>query len=244
MQQPTTGSSRSGLRRALRIVLIAILVVVLLPYLLTPLYLVARPLSMPMLWRYATFQPVARIYRPLDDIAAVLPRTVIASEDAQFCGHRGVDWRGLREIIEEAEDLDDLRGGSTITQQTAKNLFLWQGRSYVRKALEIPLAMWMDLILGKRRIMEIYLNVAEWGPNGQFGAEAGARRAFRKSAADLDVREAALMAAMLPNPRRRDAQKPGPAVRRLAGIYQARAGKVVDSCIKRPPRVLKAGQKP
>ena len=199
-----------------------------------------------MLWRYATFQPVTRIYRPLDDIAAVLPRTVIASEDAQFCNHRGIDWRGLRDIIQEAEDLEDLRGGSTITQQTAKNLFLWQGRSYVRKALEMPLAVWMDLILGKRRIMEIYLNVAEWGPTGQFGAEAGAQRAFKQSAADLDGREAALMAAMLPNPRRRDALKPGPAVRRLSGIYQRRANSPnLDACLKRTPRVVKSrGQKP
>ncbi len=127
----------------------------------------------------------------------------------------------LKELLEEAEDLEDLRGGSTITQQTAKNLFLWSGRSYLRKALELPLAMWMDLILGKRRIMEIYLNIATWGPGAEFGAEAGARRAFGKSARELDAREAALMAAILPNPRRRSASKPGPAVQRLAGIYQA-----------------------
>jgi monofunctional biosynthetic peptidoglycan transglycosylase len=233
------------LRRALRLALLAALIVVLLPYLVTPLYLVMRPVSTPMLWRYATLQPVVRIWRPLEDIAAVLPRTVIASEDAQFCNHRGIDWRGLREIIQEAEDFEDLRGGSTITQQTAKNLFLWQGRSYVRKALEMPLALWMDLILGKRRIMEIYLNVAEWGPGGLFGAEAGARRAFRKSSADLDAREAALMAAMLPNPVRRNAQKPGPAVRRLAALYQTRANVAgLDACLKRPPRVRSFGQMP
>jgi monofunctional biosynthetic peptidoglycan transglycosylase len=243
-QQRWTGSI-AGFRRILRIVVIVALIVLLLPYLVTPLYLVVRPVSMPMLWRYVTFQPVTRIYRPLDDIAAVLPRTVIASEDAQFCNHRGIDWRGLRDIIKEAEDLEDLRGGSTITQQTAKNLFLWQGRSYVRKALEMPLALWMDLILGKRRIMEIYLNIAEWGPSGQFGAEAGARRAFKTSAADLDAREAALMAAMLPNPQRRDAQKPGPAVRRLSAIYQRRANAAgLDACLKRTPTVRKAGQKP
>jgi monofunctional biosynthetic peptidoglycan transglycosylase len=230
----------------LRIVVLVVVIFVLLPYLLTPLYLVVRPVSTPMLWRYVTFQPVTRLWRPLEDIAPVLPRTVIASEDGQFCNHRGIDWRGLRDIIQEAEDLEDLRGGSTITQQTAKNLFLWQGRSYVRKALEMPLAVWMDLILGKRRIMEIYLNVAEWGPNGQFGAEAGARRAFKKSAADLTAGEAALMAAMLPNPRRRDAQKPGPTVRRLGGIYQRRAAnESLDACLKRGPRVTKGfGQKP
>jgi len=226
-------SSRGGLRRALRIVAIAILIFVLLPYILTPLYLVVRPVSTPMAWRYLTGQSVTRIYRSLDEIAPVLPRTVIASEDARFCSHRGVDWRGLRELLNEAEDFEDLRGGSTISQQTAKNLFLWSGRSYVRKALELPLSLWMDLILGKRRVMEIYLNVAEWGPNGQFGAEAGSQRAFKKPASNLTSHEAALMAAMLPNPRKRDAQKPGPAVRRLAGIYQRRANTAgIAACLK------------
>ena len=241
LQQRWTGSS-PRLRRAVKVAVLVVLAALLLPYLLTPLYLVGRPVSTLMVWRYVTFQPVTRIWRPLEDIAPALPRTVIASEDGQFCNHRGIDWRSLRDILTEAEDFDDLRGGSTITQQTAKNLFLWQGRSYVRKALEMPLAVWMDLILGKRRIMEIYLNVAEWGPSGQFGAEAGARRAFKTSAADLNARQAALMAAMLPNPRRRDAQKPGPAVRRLAGIYQRRANNAgLDACLKRAPRVVKAG---
>jgi monofunctional biosynthetic peptidoglycan transglycosylase len=241
LQQRWTGSS-PRLRRAVKVAVLVVLAALLLPYLLTPLYLVVRPVSTLMVWRYVTFQPVTRIWRPLEDIAPVLPRTVIASEDGQFCNHRGIDWRSLRDILKEAEDLEDLRGGSTITQQTAKNLFLWQGRSYVRKALELPLAVWMDLILGKRRVMEIYLNVAEWGPSGQFGAEAGARRAFKTSAADLDARQAALMAAMLPNPRRRDAQKPGPAVRRLAGIYQRRANNAgLDACLRRAPRVVRAG---
>jgi monofunctional biosynthetic peptidoglycan transglycosylase len=241
LQQRWTGSS-PGLRRAVKVAVLVVLAALLLPYLLTPLYLVVRPVSTLMVWRYVTFQPVTRIWRPLEEIAPVLPRTVIASEDGQFCNHRGIDWRSLRDILKEAEDLEDLRGGSTITQQTAKNLFLWQGRSYVRKALEMPLAVWMDLVLGKRRIMEIYLNVAEWGPSGQFGAEAGARRAFKTSAADLDARQAALMAAMLPNPRRRDAQKPGPAVRRLAGIYQRRANNAgLDACLRRAPRVVRAG---
>jgi len=241
LQQRWTGSS-PGLRRAVKVAVLVVLAALLLPYLLTPLYLVVRPVSTLMVWRYVTFQPVTRIWRPLEDIAPVLPRTVIASEDGQFCNHRGIDWRSLRDILKEAEDLEDLRGGSTITQQTAKNLFLWQGRSYVRKALEMPLAVWMDLVLGKRRVMEIYLNVAEWGPSGQFGAEAGARRAFKTSAADLDARQAALMAAMLPNPRRRDAQKPGPAVRRLAGIYQRRASNAgLDACLRRAPWVVRGG---
>ena len=94
------------------------------------------------------------------------------SEDGRFCTHHGVDFQEIREAIEDAEDFDDLRGGSTITQQVAKNLFLWPGRSVVRKVLEFPLALWIDLVLPKRRVLEIYLNIAEWGPNGQFGAEA------------------------------------------------------------------------
>src|SRR4029453_5409076 len=102
---------------------------------------------------------------------------------------------------------------------------LWQGRSYIRKVLELPLAVWIDLVLPKRRIMEIYLNIAEWGPNGQFGAEAGARHAFAKSSRELTPREAALMAAVLPGPRARSAKAPSANVRRLAGIYEGRAAR-------------------
>ncbi len=123
----------------------------------------------------------------------------------------------------EADDLGDMRGGSTITQQVAKNLFLWQGRSYLRKALEFPLALWIDLVLSKRRILEIYLNIAEWGPGGQFGVEAGSRYAFGKSARSLSRYQAALLAAVLPNPARRNAHRPGPGLRRLGGLYVARA---------------------
>ena len=114
-------------------------------------------------------------------------------------------------------------GGSTITQHVAKNLFLWPGRSVVRKALELPLALWIDLVLSKQRILEIYLNIAELGPSGQFGAEAGSDYAFGHSAATLSPREAALLAAILPNPVRRSARNPGPGVRRLAATYMARA---------------------
>jgi monofunctional biosynthetic peptidoglycan transglycosylase len=148
---------------------------------------------------------------------------VVASEDAKFCSHRGIDWDALRDVIDDAEDGEVTRGGSTITQQVAKNLFLWPGRSVVRKGLEIPLAMWIDLVLGKQRILEIYLNIAELGPSGQFGAEAGANYAFGRSASALPPREAALLAAILPNPVRRSARNPGPGVRRLAGTYMARA---------------------
>ena len=96
----------------------------------------------------------------------------------------------MRAALDDAEDITDARGGSTISQQLAKNLFLWPGRSFIRKGLEFPLALWIDLVLPKRRIMEIYLNIAEWGPNGEFGVEAGARKAFNKSAKDLTPAEA------------------------------------------------------
>jgi len=145
------------------------------------------------------------------------------TEDAKFCGHHGIDWGALRDAIDDAEDGEVTRGGSTITQQVAKNLFLWPGRSVVRKALELPLALWIDLVLPKRRVLEIYLNIAEWGPSGQFGAEAGSAYAFGHPASAVSPREAALLAAILPNPVRRSARNPGPGVRRLAGTYTARA---------------------
>jgi monofunctional glycosyltransferase len=222
------------LKRLAWIVLIILLVILLLPYLLVPLYRVVDPVSTLMLWRWAHGQRVERSFVPLDRMAPALPITVIASEDGRFCSHRGIDWREIRDRLEDADDISAARGVSTITQQTAKNLFLWQGRSFVRKGLEFPLALWIDLVLPKRRTLEIYLNIAEWGPNGQFGAEAGSRYAFNKSVRTLTPREAALLAAVLPNPKRRSAKVPGPAVRRLAGIYEARgaAQAALASCAK------------
>jgi len=209
--------------RAAKILALVVLAILLLPYLITPLYRFIDPVSTLMLARWATGKPVERTVVPLAAMAPVLPVTVIASEDGRFCTHHGVDFQELRERIDAADDISETRGASTITQQVAKNLFLWGGRSFVRKALEFPLALWIDLVLPKWRVLEIYLNIAEWGPNGQFGAEAGSRYAFGKPARALSAREAALLAAVLPNPRRRSARQPGPAVRRLAGVYEARA---------------------
>lgn len=225
---------RSRWVRILRGLAVVLLVILLLPYVLTPIYRFVDPISTLMLGRWITGRPVVRTVVPLDAIAPVLPLTVIASEDARFCRHSGIDWEGLQQAIDEADDLSEVRGGSTITQQLAKNLFLWPGRSFVRKALEAPLALWLDLTLPKRRVLEIYLNVAEWGPNGEFGAEAGARRAFGKSARQLNANEAALMAAVLPNPKRRSARQPGPAVRRFAATRQARAAAApnIDACVR------------
>jgi monofunctional glycosyltransferase len=226
----------SRIPRSLRTVILLLLALLLLPYVLTPLYAVVNPLSTVMLWRHLTGQRVERHYVPLARIAPALPLAVIIAEDGRFCGHHGVDFRELREAIADADDLDDVRGGSTITQQLAKNLFLWGGRSYVRKALELPLSLWIDLVLPKRRVLEIYLNVAEWGPNGEFGVEAGSRRAFGKPARELDRYQAAMLAAVLPSPAKRDARAPGPGLRRLAGLYMARSGRSPEAakCVRTP----------
>ena len=218
--------------RVARLFAIALAVVLLLPYLIVPFYRFVDPVSTLMLWRWVTGAPVVRTVVPLEQIAPALPATVIASEDGQFCTHRGVDLREILSAIEDSDDLSEARGGSTITQQTAKNLFLWGGRSYMRKALELPLALWINLVLPKRRVLEIYLNIVEWGPSGQFGAEAAARFAFGKPASDLTGQEAAMLAAILPNPHRRSARLPGPVVRRLAALYEARAQRVNVSCLR------------
>jgi monofunctional biosynthetic peptidoglycan transglycosylase len=231
----SSGSSRKTAIRWVRRLVAGLAVLLLLPYLLTPLYRVVDPPSTLMLARWLLGRHVERVVVPLDRVAPVLPRTVIASEDGRFCRHHGIDLAEMREAWEDADDISELRGGSTITQQVAKNLFLWPGRSFIRKGLEFPLALWVDLVLPKRRIMEIYLNIAEWGPNGQFGIEAGARYAFNRSAAQLTASEAALLAAILPNPKRRSAKQPRSPVRRIAGIVQARAARYrgMDACLKR-----------
>lgn len=209
--------------RPFRTLFVLIVLVLLVPYVLTPFYAVGHPVSTLMLWRSVTGRPVERRWIELSAMSPYLPRSVVSAEDAKFCSHHGIDWDALREVVDDAEDGEVTRGGSTITQQVAKNLFLWPGRSVVRKALELPLALWIDAVLPKRRILELYLNIAELGPSGQFGAEAGANYAFGKSAASLSSREAALMAAILPNPVKRSARAPGPGVRRLSATYMARA---------------------
>ncbi len=228
------GRSPQGLLRAVLLVVAAVLA---LPYLIAPVYRLVDPVSTLMLWRWARGERVERRWVPLGRIAPALPLAVVAAEDGGFCRHHGVDFGELRDVLRSVDDIEDLaevRGGSTITQQAAKNLFLWQGRSFVRKALEFPLAFWLDFVLGKRRLMEIYLNIVEWGPNGEFGAEAAARRAFNTSARDLHAREAALLAAVLPNPHRRDPRAPAPTLRRLAGLYQGRmaARPGADACVR------------
>ena len=224
--------------RRLAVILATVAVILLLiPYPIAPFYRFIDPVSMPMLWRYATGARVERIVVPLGRIAPALRLGVIVAEDGSFCRNPGIDLGEIREALEQSNDnIAVSRGASTITQQVAKNLFLWQGRSFIRKTLEIPLALWIDLVLPKRRILEIYLNIAQWGPDGEFGAEAGARWAFGRSAHNLTAYQAAELAAILPNPVLRSARTPNVLVRRLAGLYDRRAAifSGLDACVRGP----------
>jgi monofunctional glycosyltransferase len=170
----------------------------------------------------------------LDQISPNLVRAVIASEDSKFCSHGGFDWAAMKTAMKSNERGRKLRGGSTISQQTAKNVFLWPQRSYVRKGLEAGFTGLIELFWPKRRIMEAYLNVAEFGP-GIFGAEAGALTHFKKHAKDLTPLEAARLAAILPSPRRWSPTSPsGRVARKSNGIVRGarlvRDNKL-DACI-------------
>jgi monofunctional biosynthetic peptidoglycan transglycosylase len=195
-------------------------------------YRFVTPVSTLMLGRWATFQGAARTAVPLDAVSPAVPFAVLASEDARFCLHGGVDWAALREVVEDEDGPS--RGASTVPMQVAKNLFLWPGRSYLRKALEIPIALYLDLAWPKRRMMENYLNIAEWG-EGVFGIEAAARRHFGKSARDLSRQEAALLATALPNPKLRNPARPTPRHRNLAGRLLARMNTTAPfaACLRR-----------
>jgi monofunctional glycosyltransferase len=193
---------------------LVLLLVVTLPFAASLAYLWAPPpISALMVIRWAQGNPIDYRWTPLERISPHLARAVVTAEDARFCEHRGIDWAELQKIMDTPGGPQ--RGGSTIAMQTAKNLFLWPARSYVRKALEVPLAFWIDLVWPKPRVIEVYLNVAEWGA-GIFGAEAAAQRHLGKPAADLTRHEAALLAAALPNPHVRNVAAPGPALRRQA----------------------------
>jgi monofunctional biosynthetic peptidoglycan transglycosylase len=223
-QQQGKPPRRSLLRRLLLWCLALILLVLVLPYLLVPLYAwkQIRPVSTLMLAETLTGRSYERQWVDFDAIAPVLVQSVMMSEDGQFCTHSGIDWEALNLVIEEALDGEATRGASTIPMQTAKNLFLPPTRSAIRKALEIPIAMWMDVVWSKRRLMEIYLNIAEWAP-GVYGVEAAAQAYFGVPASKLSARQSALLAVTLPNPIKRNAANPSRGMRRLAGIIEARA---------------------
>ena len=199
---------------------------------LVALYAFVAPVSTLMIARELTGEGYERRYVRLADIAPVAVATVVASEDARFCENDGVDWGALHEVLRSAGGAR--RGASTITMQTAKNLFLWPGRSAVRKGIEIAIALVLGKVWSKARTIEVYLNIAEWG-DGLYGIEAAARRYFRKGASELDADEAALLATSLPNPIRRDPAHPKPFQRRLASmlVERVRRGTEWTACLTR-----------
>ena len=170
----------------------------------------------------------------LDEMSRHIPRAVIAAEDSRFCQHRGFDVEAIEKAMEANEKGRKLRGGSTISQQTAKNAFLWPGRTMVRKGMEAWFTVLIELIWGKPRIMEIYLNIAEFG-RGVFGVEAASRHYFKKPARDLSRQEAARLAAILPQPIKRDAAAPGRYTKRyanrIAGRTRVVANEGLDACV-------------
>lgn len=181
-----------------------------------------------MLIRLAEGEPLRYDWVPLTAIAPSLPRLVVTAEDNLFCRHWGFDVDAFQRELERALDGEESRGASTLSMQVAKNLFLWPGRSFVRKGLEAWLTPYVELVLPKRRIIEIYLNIAEWGP-GIYGAEAAARAHFKIPAARLNEAQAAQMAAVPPNPGRWSASAPTPYIQNRAALYRQRVGQLGDA---------------
>ncbi|MBP2232674.1 monofunctional biosynthetic peptidoglycan transglycosylase [Azospirillum agricola] len=174
-----------------------------------------------MLIRAAGGSGLDRDWEPLEAISPHLARAVVAAEDTGFCGHGGFDWASIEAALEENEEGKRLRGGSTISQQTAKNAFLWPDRSWTRKGAEAWFTLLIEGLWPKRRILEVYLNIVEWG-DGIYGAEAAARHHFRKPASALTRREAALLAVVLPSPLRWSPATPSAYVARRAGLIERR----------------------
>jgi monofunctional biosynthetic peptidoglycan transglycosylase len=174
-----------------------------------------------MLLRRAEGAGMERRPVPLEAVAPALGQAVIAAEDSRFCLHHGFDWSALAGAWARNQDGGRLAGGSTISMQTAKNAFLWPGRNWLRKGFEAWFTFWMELSWPKRRILEVYLDIVEWG-DGLYGAEAAAQRYFGKPAKDLKPREAALLAAVLPNPRRWSPARPTAYIRSRAAVIERR----------------------
>ena len=197
-----------------------------LPLALVAVYrFVPPPVTILMIQRSLEGKGISRTWRPLDEMSPALIRSVIAAEDAGFCSHRGFDFEAMQEAWAHNERSDRVRGGSTISQQTAKNVFLWPQRSYLRKGLEAGFTVLIEVGWGKHRILEVYLNTIEWGP-GIYGAEAAARRNFGVGADRLTPAQAARLAAILPSPLKWRAARPGPYVKRRSGRIGAAAGTI------------------
>lgn len=207
------------------LVLALVMAAIILVYRFVPV-----PLTPLMVVRSIEGEGLDKEWVAWDRLSPNLRRAVIASEDARFCQHYGFDFRAIEQAWAEHEAGERLRGGSTITQQTAKNLFLLPDQSWVRKIIEVYPTIMLELLWPKRRILETYLNVIEWGP-GIYGAEAAAMHYFHHPASRLTPREAALMAAVLPNPRRWSPAKPTFYIERRATTIEARMAQAPQGCL-------------
>ena len=219
-----------------RLLIFAVLLLFVFPPVLTAIYrVIPPPITILMVERLFQGQGLTKHWRGLSDISPALPQAVIAAEDARFCAHHGFDFDAMRKAaLSNARRPGKVRGGSTISQQTAKNVFLWPSRDYARKGLEAWFTVLEEVIWGKRRILETYLNVVEWGP-GTYGAEAAAQRYFGKDAADLTPAEAARLAAILPDPLKWKAVNPGRYVQKRSARIGAAAVSSDDLawCVRR-----------
>ena len=196
---------------------------------------VPPPFTFTMLGDVLSGRSVHKDWMPLSRIDADMPRAAVAAEDSKFCSHNGFDQDAIAAAMRRnAEGRGVIRGGSTISQQTAKNAFLWQGGGYFRKGLEAWFTLLIENLWSKRRIMEVYLNIAETGI-GTYGVNAGAQRYFRKDASNLTRQEAARIAAVLPLPKKREVIDPAGFTRRYGNSIAARAGVVqrqgLDACV-------------
>ncbi len=209
-----------------RLLALVFVVVVVLPVVLIGVFAAVPPPVTPlMLIRQADGYGIDKTWVSLERISPHLPDAVIASEDNNFCSHSGFDWGEIEKAVETYQDGGRLRGASTITQQTAKNLFLWPGRSFARKGIEAWLAVLLDLLWSKQRILEVYLNIVEWS-GGVYGAQAAAYHYFGKPASALTQREAALLATVLPNPLQRSASNPTGTQANQANVIVRRIGQL------------------
>lgn len=223
--RPKSRKRSGGIIRSL--IVAAVTLFLIAPALLVVIYRFAPPpITILMIERLIQGQGLDHRWTPIDRISPTIVRSVIASEDARFCAHNGFDVAAIEKAIRHNQARPGkIRGGSTISQQAAKNVFLWPQRSWVRKGLEAYFTVLIETVWGKRRIMEVYLNTIEMGP-GIYGVEAAAERYFGATAADLTAAQSARLAAIIPDPLKWRASKPGPYVRRRTGRIVARAGTV------------------
>ena len=218
----------AGFLRALRSLVVALVVALIVgPIVAVVVYRFAPPpITLLMVERMFQGHGIDHRWRPLSQMSPALPRAAIAAEDARFCEHHGFDVDAIEKAMRHDDrHPDSIRGGSTISQQTAKNVFLWPERSWVRKGLETYFTVLIEAIWGKRRIMEVYLNTVEMGP-GLYGVEAASQRYFHESAKQLAPFQAARLIAILPSPLKWQAVDPGPYVRRRDRRIDAAEGTV------------------